>query len=81
VTNAELTRTLARVLRRPARLRVPAPMLRLALREQAGLLLASQRVVPGEPLRLGHRFLAGTFGEAVSRLLEPPAQRNNPDSR
>ncbi len=48
MTNAEFTRTLARVLRRPALLPAPKVALRLALGEMADeLLLASTRVLPG----------------------------------
>ena len=47
VTNAEFTRTLARVLRRPAVVPVPVFALRALFGEMAGLtLLASQRVAP-----------------------------------
>lgn len=46
VTNAELSRTLGRVLHRPTRLRVPAVVLRPMLGEMADLLLTGQRVLP-----------------------------------
>jgi NAD dependent epimerase/dehydratase family enzyme len=47
VQNREFMRTLARLLHRPAFLRVPAFMLRLLAGEMAdALLLSSQRVVP-----------------------------------
>lgn len=47
VTNTEFTRTLARVLRRPAWFPVPSPLLRLALGGLAdAALLASARVLP-----------------------------------
>jgi NAD dependent epimerase/dehydratase family enzyme len=55
-TNAELTRALGRALHRPAILPVPAAALRLAFGELAGVLLASQRVVPEVALRTGYRF-------------------------
>lgn len=58
VTNQELTRTLARLVSRPAMLVAPAPVLRLAL--GAGfadeLLLASQRVWPKRLLEHGFQF-------------------------
>ncbi|GAA5184143.1 TIGR01777 family oxidoreductase [Rugosimonospora acidiphila] len=47
VRNAEFTRTLARVLGRPALLPVPAPVLRVAAGEFANEAVASQRVLPG----------------------------------
>ena len=45
-TNAEFTAALARQVHRPARLRVPERVLRVTLREAAGELLGSLRVVP-----------------------------------
>lgn len=57
VTNAEFTRTLGRVLRRPTVLRVPAPVLRVVLGEMADeLLLASTRVRPARLLDSSYRF-------------------------
>ncbi|WP_323752244.1 TIGR01777 family oxidoreductase [Marinobacter sp.] len=46
VSNAEFTRSLAKVLKRPALLPLPAPVLKLALGEMAGLLLTGQKAVP-----------------------------------
>jgi uncharacterized protein (TIGR01777 family) len=57
VTNAEFTRRLARVLRRPALVRLPAFAARLAFGEMAdALLLASARVVPARLQSAGYRF-------------------------
>jgi uncharacterized protein len=57
VTNGEFTATLARVLRRPALLRVPAPALRLALGEMGEVaVLGSARVVPERLTQAGYRF-------------------------
>ncbi len=57
VTNAEFTRALARVLRRPAFLRVPAAALRIALGGMADeALLASARVEPRRLLEAGFSF-------------------------
>jgi len=58
VTNAELTKTLARVLRRPAVIPVPAFALDLALGEglARSLVLASQRVVPRRLLEADYEF-------------------------
>jgi len=47
VTNEEFTRCLARALRRPAVLGIPAWLIRLGAGEMAELLLGSQRAVPG----------------------------------
>ncbi|HUZ78344.1 MAG TPA: TIGR01777 family oxidoreductase [Chloroflexota bacterium] len=57
VTNAEFSRQLARVLRRPSLLPAPAPLLRLALGGMADeLLLASQRVSPTMLRDSGYAF-------------------------
>jgi uncharacterized protein len=57
VTNAELTETLARVLRRPAVVPVPAFLVRLAFGEMGeATLLASQRMRPRRLLESGYRF-------------------------
>lgn len=57
VTNREFTRTLARVLRRPAFVPVPAFALRAALGEMGdALLLASSRVSAGKLLQSGFEF-------------------------
>jgi uncharacterized protein len=54
VTNAEFTADLARAVRRPALLRVPAPLIRAGLGEMSGELLGSKRVLP-------RRLLAADF--------------------
>lgn len=46
VTNAEFTATLARLIKRPAFLTIPEPVLQFAMGEMACLLLTGQRVVP-----------------------------------
>jgi len=57
VTNREFTRTLGRVLRRPAFLPFPAPAARLLLGEMAdALLLASARVLPLRLTASGYAF-------------------------
>ena len=57
VTNKEMTRTLGRVLGRPALLSAPAPVLRLAFGEMAdAALLSSARVSPVALLDSGYRF-------------------------
>ena len=48
VTNAEFSRTLGRVLQRPALLPVPALALRVAVGEMAGELVTGQRVLPAK---------------------------------
>ena len=71
VTNAELTAALGRILRRPARLTVPAMALKLALGEMAEeLLLASQRVSPIRVLESGYTFKFPLIGPALADLLQ-----------
>lgn len=73
VTNAEFTRTLARVLHRPAYFRVPAFALRLAMGDMANeLLLASQRVEPAVALASGFRFEYPQLHSALGRALSHP---------
>ena len=72
VTNAEFTRTLARVLSRPALLPLPAFGARLAFGELAdALLLASQRVNPERLQGSGYRFqfpeLEGAFRHVLGQ--------------
>jgi uncharacterized protein len=66
VTNRELTRVLARVLRRPAFFHVPRAALVLALGEMAeGTVLASQRVRPRALLEAGFNFTLPTLEAAL----------------
>ena len=74
VTNAEFTATLARVLRRPAIIPVPAPALRALFGEMAGLtMLASQRVRPSRLERAGFRFDFPSLEGALRQELCTPA--------
>jgi NAD dependent epimerase/dehydratase family enzyme len=66
VTNAEFSRTLGRVLHRPAVMPAPAFAMRLALGEMAdALLLTGQRVVPARAQALGYRFQFATLEPAL----------------
>ncbi len=69
VTNADLTRALARRLRRPAFFRVPAFALRLLLGEMSMVLLASQRVLPNRLLDAGYAFRFPLLDVALDDLL------------
>jgi len=69
VTNAELTQTLASLLRRPAFFRVPAFALRAALAEGASILLDGQRVLPQRTLESGYMFRYTALDEALRNLL------------
>jgi uncharacterized protein (TIGR01777 family) len=70
VTNAEFTRRLANVLRRPAVVPAPAAGLKLALGEMAGpLLLSSQRVEPAALTAAGYIFRFPELDGALRHLL------------
>jgi uncharacterized protein (TIGR01777 family) len=70
VTNFEFTKTLARVLHRPAFLPAPAFALRTALGEMADeLLLASTRTTPDKLVQTGFQFRAPTLSNALEQLL------------
>lgn len=70
VTNAELTKALARAVHRPARLPVPRMALRVALgAEMAASLLASQRVLPARLDAHGYSFRHPTIAEGLAAAL------------
>ena len=71
VTNAEFTRTLARVLRRPAFMLVPPFAARLAFGEMAdALLLASARAMPVRLRESGYHFRFPELEGALRYLLQ-----------
>jgi uncharacterized protein len=71
VTNAELTRTLGRVLRRPTLVPLPTFAARMAMGEMAdALLLASQRVVPARLQASGYVFRRPSLEGALRSELE-----------
>jgi uncharacterized protein len=75
VTNAEFTTTLARVLRRPAVLHVPAFAPKLVLGEFADeMLFASIRAVPARLLETGYRFRFPELEAALRHTLGRPAR-------
>ncbi|MEO5874357.1 MAG: TIGR01777 family oxidoreductase [Streptosporangiaceae bacterium] len=70
VTNAELTRTVAKALHRPAPLAVPAAVLRLApggFGEEGALI--SQRILPSRLLAAGFGFQDPALAPALTHLL------------
>lgn len=69
VTNTEFTRTLARVLGRPAVVVVPAFALRLVMGEFGREILASARVSPARLLASGFTFRHPSLEEALRHLL------------
>lgn len=69
VTNAEFTVTLARLLKRPACLPVPALAIKLALGEMGELMLSSQRAVPKRLEEAGFAFKFSTLEAALKEVL------------
>jgi hypothetical protein len=69
VRNADFTQILARVLHRPAFLRAPAALLRLALGDLAHELLDSKRVLPGVACDHGFRFQFSELEPALKNLV------------
>jgi hypothetical protein len=73
-TNAEFTRALARVLKRPAFFPVPAVMIRLLYGEMgARLIVEGNRVLPQRLLEAGFRFEHGTLDGAIRAALAESA--------
>ena len=74
VTHLEMQRSLARTLRRPLWLRVPAFVLRACLGEMAQLLVDGQRVVPERTTAAGFVFRYPELRGALDHLLGAGAQ-------
>jgi uncharacterized protein (TIGR01777 family) len=68
VTNRTFTRTLGRVLHRPAVFHAPAFVLRAALGELASALLEGQRAIPAHAEELGFRFTHRSLEPALESL-------------
>lgn len=66
VSNREFSRTLGRVLRRPALVPAPPLALKLALGEMAQLVLDGQRIVPGRLPGLGFDYRYGALDKALA---------------
>jgi len=71
VSQADFSRTAARIWRRPSILPTPGWPMRLALGEQADLLLEGQRVVPARLQREGYTFRYPTLAQALSAIRFP----------
>ena len=74
VTNATFTRTLARVLRRPAVIPAPRFALRAALGEMADVLMHSQRCSADAALNAGYRFRLTDLEDCLRHELGRPAE-------
>jgi uncharacterized protein (TIGR01777 family) len=71
VTNAEFTKTLASVIKRPAIFPMPAPVVRVIFGEMGReLFLYSQRVEPVKLVASGYQFRHPDLREAVEAILE-----------
>jgi uncharacterized protein len=64
-TNKDLSKTLGRVLRRPAFAPVPALAVKALYGEMATIVTTGQRVVPGQLMELGYEFKRPDLEEAV----------------
>ncbi len=69
VRNSDFTRALARAVRRPALLSVPAFAIRLGLGELSGQLLGSRLVVPERAVEAGFRFQHSAIASALAAEL------------
>jgi uncharacterized protein (TIGR01777 family) len=72
VTNAELSRTLGRVLGRPAVLPVPALALKALYGEMAQIVTTGQRVAPARLQQLGYDFRYPELEPALRDVLNRP---------
>ena len=70
VTNREFTRTLGKVLHRPALLPMPATALKLMFGEMSSLLLTGQKVLPQRVHEAGFMFRHATLEDALKELLD-----------
>ncbi len=76
VTNEAFTRCLAKTLKRPTLLSVPAWFLRLSAGEMAELMLGSQRVLPKRFQNEHFKFSYATLGPALRDALFAPSEPN-----
>jgi uncharacterized protein (TIGR01777 family) len=70
VTNKEMTKTIGRLLHRPAFAPVPAFVLRLMLGDVADVVTRGQRVFPRKAQSLGYNFQFPTLAAALEDTLE-----------
>jgi NAD dependent epimerase/dehydratase family enzyme len=66
---AEVAAAIGAALHRPSWLPVPAPLIRLAMRESSILALGSRRIAPARALELGYRFRWTDLRAAVADVL------------
>jgi len=70
VRNKDLAAAIGKAMRRPAFMRVPGFMLRLALGEFGSVLLEGQRVIPQRLLQSGFQFQYARIDEALAKIVE-----------
>lgn len=70
VTNKEFTKTLGRVLKRPAFMFVPKFALRKKLGEMSQIVLAGQKVLPQKCMRFGFQFSFPNLQNALEQILK-----------
>lgn len=68
-TNAEFSQALGRAMRRPARLRVPASLIRVAAGPMASEVLGSVRAVPRALIESGYVFADNDIDELIAGLM------------
>jgi NAD dependent epimerase/dehydratase family enzyme len=78
VTNAQLGRTIGRVMRRPYYMPVPGPALRAAFGEVSTVVLDGQRVMPRHLAELGFQFKFPEAEEALRDILGENGRRSLP---
>ena len=71
LNNTDFTKKLARAMKRPALLPVPAIAMKLLLGEASTLVLDGQRVMPGRLLQAGYDFKYKDLQPALKALLQP----------
>lgn len=72
VRNEEFTKIMGEILKRPTFLAVPEFVLKTMLRDEASLVLDSQRIIPENALRTGFRFRFPDLRSALTDVLGTP---------
>ncbi|MDE2421374.1 MAG: TIGR01777 family oxidoreductase [Gammaproteobacteria bacterium] len=70
VRNQEFTKTLSKIVNKPAFIPVPAWLLQLGLGELSGLMLDSQRAIPERALEYGFSFDFPKLDDALNNLIK-----------
>ena len=70
VSNKDFSKTLGRVLHRPALLPVPTVAIKLLMGEMATIVLDSQKILPARLNHQGHTFLYPQLEQALKHILK-----------